>query len=147
MYTYINVRFWEIAGGGAPKSALYGIWEVEELSIDGEVRLPVLNDYDRRWRRVLFDSPDRMAVQRTDDSFARYGVSIDTSGKTVTLTKGDPPARTWSARFTYERPSEDRLVLDGEMDGYRVRALLMRVELDTFRLLSGGFRWIRSPDL
>jgi hypothetical protein len=32
------------------------------------------------------------------------------------------------------------------MDSYRIRMRLQRVELDTFRLLGGTFRWIRPPD-
>jgi hypothetical protein len=44
------------------------------------------------------------------------------------------------------RPSRDRLVLEGDMDGHHVRARLALVELDTFRLLSSTFRWVRPPD-
>ncbi|HEY6306756.1 MAG TPA: hypothetical protein VI488_09915 [Candidatus Angelobacter sp.] len=40
--------------GGRPKPSLYGIWDVEQMSIDSQVRLPLLNDYGR-WRRVTFD--------------------------------------------------------------------------------------------
>jgi hypothetical protein len=144
MYAYINVSFWQVGGGGAPRSALYGIWNVETLSVDGEVRPPQLNDYDRRWRRVILDAPDTLVVQRTDDSFARYGVSIDTGGGTLALTKGG--SRTWAAAFRFERTSPDKLILDGEMDGYRIRAQLRQVEFDTIRLLNSTFRWIRPHE-
>ena len=40
---------------GAPKSPLYGIWDVGDMSIDGEIRPPLTSDRDR-WRRVVFDS-------------------------------------------------------------------------------------------
>ncbi len=103
---YINWSFWQVGGGGRPKSVLYGIWNVERLSVDGQVRAAELNDYDRRWRRVIFDEPEAVVVQRTDDSFARYGVSIDRSSGTLALTKGG--GRTWSSRFTFDRASDDR---------------------------------------
>ena len=78
MFTRLALTYWFAeGGGGSPKSALYGIWDVEQLSIDGQIRPPLLNDYDRRWRRVIFDAPNRIVFQRTDDSFAHYGVSID----------------------------------------------------------------------
>ena len=144
MYTYINVKFWEVGGGGSPRSALYGIWNVEELSIDGQPRAPHLNDYDRRWRRVIFDAPDKVTFQRTDDSFARYGASVDNYGKTLALTKGG--SRNWKANFTIERPSPDRLILDGEMDGSRIHVQLRAVEVDTIRLLNSTFRWVRPHD-
>jgi hypothetical protein len=42
---------WNRHGGGAPKSPLYGIWNVDQFSIDGELRPPLLTD-KQRWRRV-----------------------------------------------------------------------------------------------
>jgi len=144
MYAYINVRFWEIGGGGKPRSPLYGVWDVEELSIDGQLRAPQLNDYDRRWRRVIFDSPDNVTFQRTDDSFARFGAAINSHENTLALTKGNSKA--WKATFSFERPSADRLVLEGEMDGHKIRTQLRFVEFDTFRLLNSPFRWVRPHD-
>jgi hypothetical protein len=138
---YINVSFWYAKGGGSVRSALYGIWDVEQLSVDGEGRVPALNDYDRRWRRAIFDLPNSMVFQRTDDSFAHYDVSIDGTRNTVALRK--PNSKTWKAEFAFRRPSSDRLLLNGEMDGYRIEARLRLVELDTLPLLNSDFRWVR----
>jgi hypothetical protein len=143
-YAYINVRFWEVGGGGKPKSPLYGIWNVESLSIDGETRPPYLNDYDRRWRRVIFDDPATVIFQRTDDSFARFGATVDPSSRTVELTKGG--SKIWMADFIFDRPSPDRLILDGEMDGHRIRTELQLVNFDTLRVLNSRFRWVRPHD-
>jgi hypothetical protein len=85
-----------------------------------------------------------MVFQRTDDSFARYGVTVDTGGGTLAMTKGS--SRTWKANFTFQRPAEDRLVLEGQMDDLAIRMRLRRVGLDTFRLLNSRFRWVRPPD-
>jgi hypothetical protein len=117
---------------------------VDELSIDGETRPAALNDYDRRWRRVVFDAPDVIVFQRTDDSLAHYGVSLDAAGRSLAMTRRS--SRTWSAHFTVERPSADQMVLAGEMDQHRIRVRLQRVGLDTFRLLRSPFRWVRPPD-
>jgi hypothetical protein len=139
--TWINWRFWQVGGGGRPKSVLYGIWNVEQLAVDGQVRAPEVNDYDRRWRRVIFDEPDAIVFQRTDDSFARYGVSIDRGNGTLALTKGG--SRTWSSRFTVDRLTDDRLSLYGEMDGHRIETELRRVDPSALPLLNSSFRWIR----
>ena len=144
MYAYINWSFWQVAGGGRPTSALYGIWTVEQLSVDGQVRPPDANDYDRRWRRVIFDEPDAVVFQRTDDSLARYGASIDTGRGALALTKRN--SRTWGARFTFERPSQDRLIVEGEMDGHRIEARLARVDFDAYPLLNSTFRWVRPHE-
>ena len=141
---WINWSFWQVGGGGRPKSALYGIWNVERLSVDGQTRAAELNDYDRRWRRVIFDLPDVLVFQRTDDSFARYGVSIDEATGTLALTKGG--SRTWAARFTFDRVPDGRLSLDGQMDGHRIEAELRRIDPSAFPLLNSGFRWVRPHD-
>src|SRR5262249_52796245 len=54
MQTFANWSFWYAAGDKSPRSPLYGIWNVDQLSIDGEVLPSFLADYDRRWRRVIF---------------------------------------------------------------------------------------------
>ena len=145
LYTDIGRTFWYAeGGGGSPRSPLYGIWNVEEMTIDGELRPTRLNDYDRRWRRVIFDAPRWIFFQRTDDSFVRYGVNIDVQRNTIELTKGR--SRTWQSNFTFERLANDRLLLDGQMDGYKINMKLQLVEFDTFRLLNSPFRWERPPD-
>jgi hypothetical protein len=145
MFSRLALNYWYAEGGsGSPKSALYGIWDVKQLSIDGQTRSPLLNDYDRRWRRVIFDAPNRIVFQRTDDSFAHYGASIDLNGQSIALTKGN--SRSWQAAFAFRRPSAGQLILDGDMDRYKIHMELQLVEFDSFRLLNSGFRWIRPPD-
>src|SRR5262245_10809359 len=144
-FTLLQIPRWGAPDGPAhPPSPLYGIWNIDQLTIDGQLRPAVLNDYDRRWRRAIFDFPDRMAFERTDDSLARYGVSIDTGGRLLSLSKGN--SQTWRAEFSYQRPSGDELILDGMMDGHSIRMHLSLVGLDTFPLLNSRFRWVRPPD-
>ena len=145
VYANIGRTFWYAeGGGGSPKSPLYGIWNVEELAVDGALRPAQVNDYDRRWRRVIFDGPQWIFFQRSDDSFVRYGASIDVQQNTLTLTKGH--SRSWHSNFTFERLDPDRLLLDGQMDGHKIHMTLQLLELDTFRLLNSHFRWVRPPD-
>jgi len=144
-FTLLQIPRWSAPDGpGHSRSPLYGIWDIDRLTVDGEPHPVILNDYDRRWRRAIFDYPDRMAFQRIDDSLARYGVSIDTGGRSLRLSKGNSP--TWRADFSYEQPSADELILDGMMDGHAIRMYLSLVGLDTFPLLNSRFRWVRPPD-
>jgi uncharacterized membrane protein YphA (DoxX/SURF4 family) len=143
-FAALSQRYWYAEGGGrAPRSPLYGIWNVEQLSVDDRVQDPALNDYERRWRRVIFDEARAAVFQRTDDSLAHFTASIE-GGERLLLRRRASP--TWLATFRVDRPAPDRLVLDGEMDGQRIRMRLSRVELDTFRLLQSRFRWVRPPD-
>jgi hypothetical protein len=141
MNAYSGVGAWHTFGGGHPKSALYGIWDVDELSIDGKIRSPLLIDYGR-WRRAIFEFPDRMAFQRMDDSFARYGASINTNDKTMALTKGGD--KNWKANFTFQRAAEDQLILDGNMDSHKVHMQLHLVDRSKFLLVSRGFHWVEE---
>jgi len=144
MFTRLAMLSYQNPGGpGAPKSALYGIWDVERMSVDGEFRPPMFNDYDRRWRRVIFDTPELIIFQRLDDSFAHYGAAINVDRKQIELRKIQ--SRLWQSTFTFEKRGEDELVIDGDMDGHRIHAELQRLGMDVFRLTNGGFRWVRPP--
>ena len=138
---FANWNYWNTEGGRSPRSELYGIWNVDELSVDGQLRSPELNDYDRRWRRVIFDAPGVVAFQRTDDSIAHYGATIDIYGNSIALTKGH--SKSWKSGFTFQRPMPDQLILDGDMDSHRIHMQLQLVTLDSFPLRSSSFRWVR----
>jgi len=136
--------YWSTRGGGRPLPPLYGIWEVRQMSIDEQPRPPLLTD-STRWRRAIFDYPDRMAFQRTDDSFAPYGASVNLPDRTLALTKKDD--KNWRASFTFQRPAGDQLILDGRMDNHQVHMELQLTDRNSFVLVSRGFHWIQESTL
>jgi hypothetical protein len=144
VFTNLSWNNWFAISGGRARSAFYGIWDVAELSIEGTSGPPALNAYDYRWRRVVFDTPDVVVIQRTDDSFLHYASSPSDEGRRIILKKGS--SALWQGTWDLERLDDDRMTLRGEMEGYTVEAQLERVGLDTMRLLNSGFRWIRPPD-
>jgi uncharacterized membrane protein YphA (DoxX/SURF4 family) len=132
---------WKTYGGGRTKSALYGIWNVDQFAVDGQLRSPLLGDY-ARWRRAIFDFTDRMTFQRMDDSFARFGASINVGAKTLALTKdGD---KNWKANFQFERAAQDQLALDGDMDGHRIHMRLQLVDRNKLLLVNRGVHWVQE---
>ncbi|MGA7463692.1 MAG: DoxX family protein [Candidatus Korobacteraceae bacterium] len=141
MNAYGSWSGWHQYGGGRTKSALYGIWDVDQMTIDGQVRSPLLSDYGR-WRRVVFDFPTLASFQRMDDSFARYGVKIDVNSNGLVLTKSDD--KDWKANFAFQRPTPDQLILDGQMDGHKVRMQLRLFDREKFLLVSRGFHWVQE---
>jgi hypothetical protein len=140
----VNWVYWYAQGGGKPKSPLYGIWNIQELAIDGQAHPAAVNDYDRQWRRVIFDTPETLVFQRIDDSFAHYGVTVDEYRKTMALTKGQ--SKKWKSDFTFQRPEPGTLILDGTMEGHQIHMTLQLLEPDTLRLLNSGFRFVKPPD-
>ena len=103
----------------------------------------MFNDYDRRWRRVIFDTPELVIFQRLDDSFAHYGAAIDVDRRQIAVRKIQ--SRTWRSSFTFDRRGGDVMTLDGEMDGHIIHVDLQRVGMDTFKLTNGNFRFSRPP--
>jgi uncharacterized membrane protein YphA (DoxX/SURF4 family) len=132
---------WFKYGGGAPTSALYGIWNVDEMSVDGVVRSPLLTDYGR-WRRVVFEFPQWTMFERMDDSFAGFGTNVDAKRGTLVLTKNDDPK--WKGQFAVHREGPDRMTLDGKMGQQTIRMRLSLVDRSKFLLVSRGFHWIQD---
>jgi len=92
----------------------------------------------------IFDTPDLIVFQRTDDSFAHYGASIDVARHQIDLRKIQ--SRLWRASFAYDRKGEDQLILNGEMDDHKIHLELQLLPMDVFKLTNGPFRWVRPPD-
>jgi hypothetical protein len=147
--------YWSTAGDGRPLPPLYGIWEVHQMSVDEQLRPPLLTD-STRWRRAIFDLPSRkcaglytqarytqaslcMAFQRMDDSFTPYGASVNLPERTIALKKSDD--KNWTANFTFQRPAEDQLILDGRIDNHQVHMELQLTDRNSFPLISRGFHW------
>jgi hypothetical protein len=139
---FVNAgQAWTQYGGGAPKSALYGIWNVDEMQIDGLTRPPLLTDQDR-FRRVVFDRPTVTAFQRMDDTFVTYGTRIDPAALTLSLTRG--PGGGTPAAFTYKQLAPNRLTLAGELDGHTLRMQLTLVDRGSFLLVTRRFNWVQE---
>jgi hypothetical protein len=121
------------------KAPLHGIWDVDELTIDGQVRPPLITD-EQRWRRVVFGIPGQMAVFHMNDFRDRYNVEVDARKKTLAMTDRFNPER--KSTFAYHQPAPDRLTLEGSFDGRRLRALMHRTEPPEFLLFTRGFHWV-----
>lgn len=83
-----------------------------------------------------------MAFQRMDDSFARYGASINVNDKTLALTKFSD--KNWKANFTFQRVAQDQLVLDGSMDSHKIHMRLQLIDRSKFLLVNRGFHWVEE---
>jgi hypothetical protein len=133
----------------APKPPLYGVWDIDTMAIDGQVRLPLTTDYGR-WRRVVISSANAFSFQRMDDTFVAYRPAFAAAAGTVTLSRAASPgtpatgAAAEAGRLAFEQTSPERLMLDGIVDGRQIRMELRRVDHTSFRLLQSRFRWIQD---
>jgi hypothetical protein len=62
--------------------------------------------------------------------------------KTIVLSKGND--KNWHARFRFDRPTGNRMSLDGEMDNHSVHMQLQLVDRNGFLLVNRGFHWIEE---
>jgi hypothetical protein len=120
---------------------LFGIWNVDDLVIDGQARKAQTAE-DLQWRRLVFDYPGLMAIQLSSDSRRRYNLKLDAVHKTLALTKRD--GSQWKSALTYGQPAAGRLTLEGTFDGHRIQASLHHVDSSKFLLMSRGFHWINE---
>ena len=125
----------------APKSPLYGIWNVSYMSIDGVERAPRVDDYDR-WRRITFDFPANVGFHRMDDTVARYSLKLDENAKSMALTVAADPK--WTGSLSYDRPDPSHLSLKGDMGGKRVEMRLELLPRESFLLVTRGFNWVQE---
>lgn len=132
---------WYQYGPGRPKPPLYGIWDLNQITVDGQVRPPLFTDNDR-WRRIIFEFPGTAMIQQFDDSRKSYGAEIDEKKNTLTLSKRDD--KNWKANLTFTRPAPDQLNLDGTWQGHRIQMQLTREDETKFPLNSRGFHWVQD---
>jgi hypothetical protein len=126
-------------GDGAPRSPLRGVWNVEVMEVNGQVRPPVFTEATR-WRRVVFDFPGALSIQLMSDSRLRFNLLLDPVKKSMALARRDDPEK--KSAFSYQRPESDLLVMEGTMDGQKIRARLRQTNVKSFQLTSRGFHWI-----
>jgi len=129
-------------GPAAPKPPLYGIWNIERMTIDGVERAPLVTD-DERWRRVVVQNAATISFWRMDDTVLQYSARVDTTGKDIALTtvpfKGEAVGT-----LTYTQAAADRLVFDGTVGKRAVHMETRLVDHTRFLLLSRGFHWVQE---
>lgn len=128
-------------GSERAHSALYGIWDIDQLSIDGQERAPLLTDYER-YRRAIFDFPQWMTFERMDGSDLGFGSAIDSKKQTLALTSNGK--NKFKGDFRFQRPATDALILDGQMNGKKIHMQLKRMDEKKLLLLSRGFHWVQE---
>ena len=139
LYIFGSVRSWYGSGGGAPKPPLYGIWEIDRMTIDGVERAPLVTDYDR-WRRVVIQGPTAIYFWRMDDTTFALGSTVDTGAKTITISR----ANNVKNHFTFDQPDAEHLTFDGDFSGRKLHMETHLFDKQRFLLVSRGFNWIQE---
>jgi hypothetical protein len=144
-----------------PLPPLYGIWTVEDFSLDGQSRPPLLTD-DVRWRRVVFENIHPFA--RRDETFQRgkfaraeemsvYGMDDEPKEEEVALVNAGAGTLELYADsldkfelISFAQPAPDQLLLDGSIKGRRIHVGMKLFDTSKFYLVthSNKLNWVRS---
>lgn len=117
-------------------TALHGAWRVERFVRDGVEQPPLYTD-DARWRRLTIHEYGATIRYATDRREHFRIIEVDPATHTLTFLVGID-----RHTLRYERPTPDRLVLDGTL---RDHALHVELALEpTPPLRARGFHWIQE---
>ncbi len=131
-------------GDDAPRAALYGLYEVESFTRNGEVVPPVLTD-TRRWRALLVDRFEWVGLHRMSGPSEYLKLKDEPEKKLLTLASGKEGVEPMV--FTYSRPDPEHLVLEGKVQDEQLSIRFLRSEPSKFPLVNRGFHWINERPL
>jgi hypothetical protein len=134
-------RYRQSTGPNAPKTAVWGIWDVVEVQRNGAVRPMLLTD-STLLRRIVFGQLSRATFRTISDSVERFTVSVDSTAGTLALTGRFNPSI--KRTLAYTRPDSASLILREQLGGDSVITRLRRVDERRFLLLHRGFNWIQE---
>jgi hypothetical protein len=140
LYTSHNQLKSFTTGDFAVKAPLYGTWVVDEFSVDSQPRPPLLTD-DLRWQKIIFDFNTSLAAQSMDGKILRFVAKLDTSKKTIALTKRTDA--NWKGSLSYEFPTPQTMVASGSMGDQKVQIKLHHLD-GKYLLNDRGFHWINE---
>jgi uncharacterized membrane protein YphA (DoxX/SURF4 family) len=126
-------------GAGAPRPPLYGLYEVDELSINGIARPPLLTD-TTRWRYVILESASVISIKRMDDSLISYHMRYDEALHKLDLDA--PGGAADKSVLNVSKIDAENMALDGTFAGNTIHAKLRRIDRSSFTLVNRGFHWI-----
>jgi hypothetical protein len=107
------------------------------MQINGIERLPLVTDYER-WRRVVVQSAGNqvfMAFWRMDDTFFQMPAIVDLNKQMIWISQG---------QFSLQQPAPDKLNLEGDLQGKKIRIETTLFPREKFLLVSRGFNWIQE---
>ncbi|MDY8134716.1 hypothetical protein [Aquimarina sp. 2201CG5-10] len=140
-YTNINgsIEGQQKWGKDAPKSALYGIYEVTEF-IKNNDTIPPLTTDTKRWKRLVVDKY-YTGIQTMDEKLQYKKEKTDTLTNTLHLTSYRDS--TDIQNFTYKL--EDSLfIFESIYKGDTLKIKTSKREREEFLLINRGFHWINE---
>jgi len=132
-------------GEAAPRHALYGVYEVESFTRNGQA-VPLLAGDATAWRYMMVGTRSRLAVRFMNDTAKRFRMEDDAEKKALILTATSYPGEKSSEKFTltWSQPDPEHLVVEGSFQNEALQVRLKKVDESKFLLVNRGFNWIQE---
>ena len=137
---------------GAPKSPLYGIYNVETF-IKNKDTLPPLTTDTARWKQMVIEYPGYVWFKSMADSTNGFVIKLDTIKHMAVLHSYKDSTKTFG--FNYSKPDKDHLIFTGyapylfdkKFRDFKTDStviMMKRFDENKFRLVNRGFHWINE---
>jgi len=145
LIVYLNLinamRSQYLYGDLGPKHKLYGIYELNEFALNHTKRPALLND-SVRFRRLIFDSPNRVYIQKMNNEGIYYQTETDTIAQKIYLKEQDS-TKVGVLHYKNEAESDaDVFEFEGIFKNDSVYFKTERKGREDFLLNNRGFHWI-----
>jgi uncharacterized membrane protein YphA (DoxX/SURF4 family) len=124
----------------AARPPLYGIYQVDEFTRNGEPVPPLITD-PIRWRAMVVESAGWVLLKHMDDTWTNLGAEYDAARNELSLSAGDGAKKDV---LSCSLPDNDHLILRGSFRNDSISVRLTRVNEERLKLLSQRFRWING---
>jgi uncharacterized membrane protein YphA (DoxX/SURF4 family) len=132
-------------GDAAPRHALYGVYEVESFTRDGQ-GIPLLAGDATAWRYMMVGTRGRLGVRFMNDTAQRFSMEDEPEKKAFTLSPTSFPGEKSSEKFTltWSQPDPEHLVVEGSFQSAAIQVRLKKIDESKFLLVNRGFNWIQE---
>ena len=139
LYSFLQQT--KIYGSAAPKPFLYGIYNVENMTLKGKTLAPLTTD-SIRWKQMVISYAGYASVKTMNDSTYNFSTVFNTKKKELTLGSLDKESTQYT--LTYSITGKDNLILSGLKGKDSISVSFKKKDLKDFRLINRGFHWVNE---
>lgn len=135
------VKIWGFSskyGDNAPKSPLYGAYEVNTFIL-GNDTLKTGNNDSRRWKWLLLEGAENSVIRYEGGKIEQVKINADTVAKSISVIFKEKPAEPLICQYT--KPDSLHMILSGKSGKDRIRIELQK---KVFLLQDRKFNWINE---
>ena len=133
------IKAQSLYGDLAKKPPLYGIYNVEEFTLNGIDQAPLTTD-TVRWRELIIQRLDNARIKKMNDSVDQVSFKVDTFLHQIKFKQGNNV----ESSLNYRLSGNQILLLKGTIASDSVSIRLKKVDLKKYKLIHRKFNWVNE---